>query len=79
MWPQKNRFLSGVTAAGPLKYEGEGKCMTWTSIAILYFVPHPKGGAPRGPTKQSMLGAPKPECARAPQSRVCRGPPNQIL
>ena len=46
---------------------GRGECMAYISIALLYFAPSPKEGGP------SII------VCWGPQTKVCRGPPNQSV
>ena len=82
--PLKNRFLSGIRAAGPLRWEG-GDVWHMLRLFIISFSSSPSPRR-RGPSNQSVLGAPKPECAGAPkpecdggpQTRVCLGAPDGV-
>ena len=66
MGPQKNRFLSEVTAAGPLKCKGGEIYGVDLNCNIVFCSPPQRRGCP----KQSVQGG--------PQTSVCLGAPEEV-
>ena len=84
MGPQKNRFLSEVTTAGPLKCEGGGDL--WRRLKLQYCIlfPTPQEGAHKAeyagcPQSRVCQGSPKQSVLEAPKPGYVQGPPNQCV